>query len=104
MNKLIVSSSPHVRSKDTTNRIMLDVVIALLPTAIMGILIFGLRALLTVAVCCASAVLAEFVFNLIVKKQQTISDFSALVTGLKELDIPTDEISKYFFCDKSSEN
>ena len=82
MNKLIVSSSPHVHSKDTTSRIMLDVVIALLPTTVMGCLIFGLRALLTVAVCCASAVLAEVVFNLIVKKQQTISDFSALVTGL----------------------
>lgn len=82
MNKLIVSSSPHVRSNTTTSRIMLDVVIALLPTAIMGCLIFGLRALLTIGVCCASAVLAELVFNLIVKKQQTITDFSALVTGL----------------------
>lgn len=82
MNKLIVSSSPHVHSKDSTSRIMLDVVIALLPTTVMGCLIFGLRALLTVAVCCASAVLAEFLFNIIVKKQQTISDFSALVTGL----------------------
>ena len=82
MNKLIVSSSPHVRSKDTTGRIMLDVVIALLPTAIMGCLIFGLRALLTIVACCASAVLAELVFNFIVKKEQTIKDFSALVTGL----------------------
>lgn len=82
MNKLIVSSSPHVHSKDTTGRIMLDVVIALLPTAIMGCLIFGLRALLTIVACCASAVLAELVFNFIVKKEQTIKDFSALVTGL----------------------
>ena len=44
MNKLVVSSSPHIRSKASTNRIMLDVVIALLPTTVMGCLIFGLRA------------------------------------------------------------
>ena len=61
---------------------MLDVIIALLPTAIMGCIIFGWRALLTLSVCTASAVLAEFIFNLIVKKQQTISDLSAAVTGL----------------------
>lgn len=82
MNKLIVSSSPHIRSNDTTSRIMLDVIIALLPTTVMGVLIFGLRALLTTVVCCASAVLAELVFNYIVKKPQTIGDLSAVVTGL----------------------
>ena len=82
MNKLIVSSSPHLRSKTTTNRIMLDVLIALLPTAVMGCVIFGWRALLTLSVCTASAVLAELLFNLVVKKQQTVADFSAAVTGL----------------------
>lgn len=82
MNKLIVSSSPHLKSSDTTNRIMLDVVIALLPAAIMGVVIFGLRALAVIAVCVASAVLSEFVFNLIAKKEQTLGDFSAVVTGL----------------------
>ena len=82
MNKLYVSSSPHIRSTATTSRIMLDVVIALLPTAIMGCIIFGLRALLTLAVCTATAVLSEFLFNIIVKKQQTIFDLSAVVTGL----------------------
>ena len=82
MNKLIVASSPHIRTATTTNRIMLDVVIALLPAVIAGSIIFGLRALLTVAVCAISAVAAEFIFNLIVKKEQTISDFSALVTGI----------------------
>lgn len=61
---------------------MLDVIIALLPTAVMGCVIFGWRALLTLAVCCATAVLSEFLFNIIVKKQQTISDLSAVVTGL----------------------
>ena len=82
MNKLYVSASPHIRSGATTSRIMLDVIIALLPTTIMGVLIFGLRALLTVSVCVASAFVSELLFNVIVKKEQTVSDLSAIVTGL----------------------
>ena len=82
MNKLAVSSSPHLRSSAKTSRIMLDVIIALLPTAIMGCVIFGWRALLTLSVCTASAVVAELLFNVIVKKEQTINDLSAVVTGL----------------------
>lgn len=82
MNKLVVSSSPHIRTKNETPRIMLDVIIALLPTAAAGALIFGIRALLVIATCVLSSVIAEFVFNLIVKKEQTIFDLSAVVTGL----------------------
>ncbi len=82
MNKLSVSSSPHIRSAASTNRIMLDVLIALAPAAIMGCVIFGWRALLVLVSTTAAAVLAEFVFNIIVKKEQTISDLSAAVTGL----------------------
>lgn len=61
---------------------MLDVIIALLPATVAGAVIFGWRALLVVAVCVLSAVLSEFLFNLIVKKEQTIGDLSAAVTGL----------------------
>lgn len=82
MNQLTVSSSPHIRSSATTSRIMLDVIIALLPAAVAGIVIFGWRALLVLAVTTASAVAAEFLFNLAVKKEQTVSDLSAVVTGL----------------------
>ena len=82
MNKLVVSSSPHIRTKNETPKIMLDVIIALLPTAAAGALIFGIRALLVIATCVLSSVIAEFVFNLIVKKEQTIFDLSAIVTGL----------------------
>ena len=82
MNKLIVSSSPHIRTKNETPRVMLDVIIALLPTAAAGAYIFGIRALLVIATCVLSAVIGEFVFNLIVKKEQTIFDLSAVVTGL----------------------
>ena len=82
MKKLIVSSSPHIHSKTKTNRIMLDVIIALLPAAIAGIVIFGFSALAVISVTVASAVFSEFFFNLIVKKKQTIDDLSAVVTGL----------------------
>jgi len=82
MNKLAVSSSPHIRSSASTNRIMLDVLIALAPAAIMGCVLFGWHALLVLASTTLSAVVAEFLFNLIVKKEQTIKDLSAAVTGL----------------------
>ncbi len=82
MDKLVVSSSPHVRSNITTTKIMLDVVIALLPSAIAGVVLFGLRALAVIMTTCAATVLSEFLFNLILKKEQTVLDLSALVTGL----------------------
>ena len=82
MNKFIVSSSPHIRAKDTTRRIMLDVIIALIPTSVAGCIIFGIRSLAVIAACTVAAVLSEFLFNLIVKKEQTVADLSAVVTGL----------------------
>lgn len=77
-----VSSSPHVRSKDTTGRIMLYVIIALLPTSIFGIYNFGYRALVLILVTIASCVASEWIFNKIVHKKNTIGDLSAVVTGL----------------------
>lgn len=81
-NKLHISVSPHIHSKNSTQRIMLDVLISLLPATIAGVVIFGLNALLVIAVCIAVCVLGEFVFNKITKKPLTISDLSAAVTGL----------------------
>lgn len=77
-----VSSNPHIRSFLTTSKIMLCVILALLPTTIFGIWNFGLNALILIVVTIASAVLSEFVFDKIVKKEVTISDLSAVVTGL----------------------
>lgn len=82
MNTLKVSSSPHFRHSDSTYGIMLDVIIALIPTSIAGIVFFGPRAALLLAVCVASAVLAEFVCCKVLKKKNSISDLSAAVTGL----------------------
>ncbi|MCI5492826.1 MAG: RnfABCDGE type electron transport complex subunit D [Lachnospiraceae bacterium] len=77
-----VSSSPHVRSKDTTSRIMLYVVIALLPTSIFGIYNFGYKALILMLVTIASCLVSEWVFEKIVHKKSTLGDMSAVVTGL----------------------
>ena len=82
MEKLIVSSSPHIHSGASTQRIMLDVIIALLPATIASVVLFGLKSLLIVAVSVTAAVLSEFLFNLICKKKQTVGDLSAVVTGL----------------------
>ena len=82
MDKLILSVSPHLRAKTNTTIIMLDVVIALLPALLMSAVVFGLRALVLVAVCVATCVLAEFLFGLLVKKPCTIGDLSAVVTGI----------------------
>ena len=79
---LRLSVSPHIHSGRSTAGIMRDVVISLVPAAIAGTVIFGLRALLVIAVCVASCVLLEAIFNKITKKDQTIGDFSAAVTGL----------------------
>lgn len=77
-----VSSSPHVRSKDTSSRIMLYVIMALLPTTLFGIFNFGYKALILILVTIASCVASEWVFEKIVHKKSTINDWSAVVTGL----------------------
>ena len=67
-NMLHLSASPHIHSGRSTSSIMRDVLIALLPATVAGAVIFGLRALLVIAVCVASCVLLEALFNLIIKK------------------------------------
>lgn len=81
-NLLHISSSPHIHSPRTTQTIMLDVIISLLPATVAGTIIFGLKSLFIVAVCIAFCVGSEFLFNLIIKKEQTLFDLSAVVTGL----------------------
>ncbi len=82
MEKLNIAVSPHIHGRKTTGGVMLDVILALLPATIAGVILFGLDALLVIAVCVASAVLGEFLFNLILKRDQTIGDLSCVVTGL----------------------
>ena len=81
-NTLKIAVSPHIHGGRSTAGIMRDVLIALLPAPVAGTIIFGLRALLVVAICTAACVGFELFFNLITKKELTISDLSAAVTGL----------------------
>ncbi len=80
--KLTVSPSPHVRSRETTTGIMLDVILALIPALIMSVVYFGLRALTLTSVCVGTAVLAEYVSRKVMKRNNTLGDLSAIVTGL----------------------
>ena len=89
--QLHVSSSPHFRGNNSTRRIMLDVIIALCPAAIAACVIFGMRSLVLIAVCIATCVLLEYVSRKIMKRDTTIGDLSAVVTGLLlALNLPVD--------------
>ncbi len=81
-NKLLITSSPHIKSTRTVQGIMLDVVIALIPAAIAGVVLFGFRSLLVILASVASAVASEAVYQIAVKREVTINDFSAVITGL----------------------
>ncbi len=80
--KLVLSSSPHIRSGLTTQRIMLDVLIALIPAFGVSIYVFGWSAILITVICIATCVLTEYVIEVILKRKITISDLSACVTGV----------------------
>ncbi len=82
MQKLNVTSSPHIRQADTTTGIMLDVIIALLPATVCGVFFFGFHALLVIAVAVTSSVAAEFLWCKAIRKEPTLKDLSAVVTGL----------------------
>ena len=82
MKELTVSPSPHIHDNISTQKVMLHVIIALLPACVAGVVIFGYMALINLAVCSLSCVIIEFILRKIMKRPQTISDLSALVTGL----------------------
>ena len=79
---LTVTSSPHIRGDFRTSRLMLDVVIALIPATLVGAYVLGARALLVTLISMAAAVAAEYLYNLVLKRRNTIIDGSALVTGM----------------------
>lgn len=81
-NNLMVSSTPHIRSNETISSVMRDVIIALVPAAIAGIVFFGISAAIIIAMSIIACVVFETLFNKIAKKPNTINDLSAVVTGL----------------------
>ena len=81
-NKLIVSYAPHIRTEQATPIIMRDVAIALLPSVLVGILAFGVQALFMTLICVISAVFFEYIWCRWTKKELTVHDGSAVVTGI----------------------
>jgi len=79
---LAVSSSPHLRAKASTQRIMQEVCLALAPAGIAGIILYGANAAALIAVSVITCVLAEFLYQKAAKEKSTIGDWSAVVTGL----------------------
>ena len=79
---LINITSPHFHDNSSTQKVMLDVIIALIPTSIAGVIIFGSKSLVLMAACIVTAVLSEFIFDKVTRKENTIGDLSAVVTGL----------------------
>lgn len=82
MANYLVEPAPHIKSKATTQKIMLHVIIAMLPAAGAATYIYGIRALLMIVVCSAVCVLTELLFEKITKRTRTINDLSAVVTGM----------------------
>ncbi len=82
MENVRLSSSPHILSSGSVKKIMLDVILALLPATIAGCIFFGWNAFLVVVLSTASAVLTEWLIQLLTKKKTTVGDLSAAVTGL----------------------
>ena len=79
---LTVASSPHIRGNFRTNRIMLDVVLALMPALAVGVWQFGFRALVVTLVCASAAIFSELLYSTLTKTRNTVVDGSALVTGV----------------------
>ncbi len=82
MSNFAVTSSPHLRDKATSQRIMQEVCLALAPAGIAGIILYGLNAAILIAICVATCVLSEFLWQKATKQPVTIADWSAVVTGL----------------------
>ena len=80
--KLIVSSSPHISSPVKTKNIMLDVIIAMVPALLASVYFFGPRALALVVITVAACVISEYISRKVMKREQTIGDLSAVVTGM----------------------
>lgn len=82
MNAYNMGPSPHIRTSETVDKVMLDVIIALVPALLMAVYVFKTKALIVTAVSVIFCMLTEFVFNKIRKKECTLHDKSAIVTGL----------------------
>ncbi len=88
--QLTISPSPHITSKSSTTKTMLYVIIALVPAIVMATIVFGVRALMLVIISALTCVALEYFSRLVMKRNNTISDLSAVVTGvILALNVPS---------------
>lgn len=88
--KLVVSSSPHIHTNESVRGIMLDVLIALFPSCFASVLFFGMRSIVIILTAVCTCMISEYTYEKIVKKETTVSDLSAAVTGvLLALNMPS---------------
>ena len=80
--RMTVAASPHIRGDFRTNRIMLDVILALLPAWLVGVWRFGIRALIVTLICIAFSLAAEYLYCVFTKSRNTVIDCSSMVTGM----------------------
>lgn len=80
--RMTVAASPHIRGDFRTNRIMLDVILALLPAWLVGVWRFGIRALIVTLICIAFSLAAEYLYCVFIKSRNTVIDCSSMVTGM----------------------
>ena len=80
--RMTVAASPHIRGDFRTNRIMLDVILALLPAWLVGVWRFGIRALIVTLICVAFSLAAEYLYCVFIKSRNTVIDCSSMVTGM----------------------
>ncbi len=81
-NKLLMSVSPHIRKGESVSKTMSEVIIGLIPALVAAVYFFGPRALMLTLVSVIACVLSEYIWNKIIKKEQTVTDLSAVVTGI----------------------
>jgi electron transport complex protein RnfD len=87
--KLIVSPPPHITDSTKTSGIMLDVLIALIPACIMGVIVFGIRALWVILITVSACIVSEYICRKVMRRSNTLGDLSAIVTGvLLALNLP----------------
>ncbi|MGE4548066.1 MAG: RnfABCDGE type electron transport complex subunit D [Intestinibacillus sp.] len=82
LSKVVVTSSPHIKSDEDTRSIMLDVIIAMIPALAVGIFTFGPRALVLTCIAVISCIVFEFAYNKLLHQEVTVGDLSAVVTGM----------------------
>ena len=81
-SNLVVSSAPHIVSNMDTSRIMMMVILALMPSLLVSIYVFGFRVLTLTLACVVASVFFEWAWNKLMKRPQTVGDLSAVVTGV----------------------